>query len=164
MLYHLCLTLYRTTFGVVTIRFRLRALIDKAGMSQSELSRRSGVSFATINRMCTNATATVALETLDRLATALGVEPGELFERPRKAGGEPRMDGTRDPQPPPGQQPETPSSPGFKSRVWDRILTEAGKSLRADRLVREAYRRQRLENPDKPGSADDRRRQPSPAQ
>jgi DNA-binding Xre family transcriptional regulator len=65
----------------VTTRFRLRELADKAGVSQSELSRRSGVSFATINRMCTNATATVALETLDRLCAALDVEPGELLER-----------------------------------------------------------------------------------
>ena len=148
----MCHTVYRTMFGVVTIQFRLRALIDKAGVSQSELSRRSGVSFATINRMCTNATATVALETLDRLASALGVEPGELFERARTARRGPRMGGTPDPQPPPTQPSETPSPPSFKSKVWDRILTEAGKSLQADRLVREAYRRQRLKNPDKPGS------------
>jgi putative transcriptional regulator len=65
----------------MTTRFRLRELIDKAGVSQSELSRRSGVSFATINRMCTNATATVALETLDRLCAALDVKPGELLQR-----------------------------------------------------------------------------------
>jgi len=62
------------------------------------------------------------------------------------------MGGTPDPQPPPTQPSETPSPPSFKSKVWDRILTEAGKSLQADRLVREAYRRQRLKNPDKPGS------------
>ena len=58
-------------------------LADELGdqMSQSELARRSGVSFATINRMCTNATATVALETLGRISTVLGCEPGDLVER-----------------------------------------------------------------------------------
>lgn len=61
--------------------FRLREILEKCGMSQSELSRISGVSFATINRMCTNATAQVSLDTLDRLAHALGVEPGALIVR-----------------------------------------------------------------------------------
>ena len=61
-------------------RFRL---LDELGdrMSQSELSRRSGVSFATINRLCTNATARVDLATLDRLSAVLGCEPGDLLER-----------------------------------------------------------------------------------
>lgn len=50
-------------------------------MGQSELARRSGVSFATINRLCTNATERVDLATLDRLAAVLSMEPGELLER-----------------------------------------------------------------------------------
>ena len=60
-------------------RFRLRELLEKLGISQSELSRRSGVSFPTINAMCANRTATVALATLDRIADALGVAPGDLL-------------------------------------------------------------------------------------
>jgi DNA-binding Xre family transcriptional regulator len=63
--------------------FRLREILEAKGISQSELSRLSGVSFATINRMCTNATESVALSTLDKLASALGVEPGELIARAR---------------------------------------------------------------------------------
>lgn len=68
-------------------RFRLRELIEESGLSQSELSRRSGVSFATINRLAQNATEQVSLKTLDRLSLALGeslgreVAPGELLER-----------------------------------------------------------------------------------
>ena len=68
-------------------RFRLRELIEEAGISQSELSRRSGVSFATINRMAQNSTEQVSLKTLDRLSATLGealgrdIEPGELLER-----------------------------------------------------------------------------------
>ena len=65
-----------------TVRFRLQELIDAKGTSQSALSRDSGVSFATISRMCRNVTAQVSLETLGRLARALGedIEPGDLIE------------------------------------------------------------------------------------
>jgi DNA-binding Xre family transcriptional regulator len=65
----------------VGTRFRLRELLEDAKMSQSELARRSGVSFVTINRMCANATEGVSLKTLDAIAAALKVEPGELLER-----------------------------------------------------------------------------------
>jgi DNA-binding Xre family transcriptional regulator len=64
-------------------RFRLAEILDRLGMSQSELSRRSGVSFPVINKMCGNKAASVALSTLDRIATALKVEPGELIVRER---------------------------------------------------------------------------------
>ena len=72
----------------MTVTFRLQAVLDAAGISQSELSRRSGVSFATINRMCTNATGRISLDVLDRLCATLGVDPGELLEReqPREKG------------------------------------------------------------------------------
>lgn len=53
-------------------------------MTQSELARRSGVSFQTINRMCRNKTEGAVLSTLDKLATVLGVEPGELIVREKK--------------------------------------------------------------------------------
>lgn len=62
-------------------RFRLQELIDARGTNQSELSRDSGVSFATISRMCRNVTAQVSLETLDRLARTLRCEPGDLIEQ-----------------------------------------------------------------------------------
>lgn len=63
-------------------RFRLQELIDERGTSQSALARDSGVSFATISRMCRNVSAQVSLDTLARLARALGndVVPGDLIE------------------------------------------------------------------------------------
>lgn len=78
----------------MTVRFRLREALeqwgDGEGMSQSELSRRSGVSFTTINRMSANLTAQVSLKTLDAIAAVLGIKPGELIEgekgRGRKRG------------------------------------------------------------------------------
>ena len=71
--------------SVSPARFRLQQLIDELGTTQSELSRESGVSFATISRMCRNVTGQVSLDTLDRLARALStarrrVKPGDLIE------------------------------------------------------------------------------------
>ena len=82
--YSLSRMLYNATLLAMPTRFRLRELLEKLGISQSELARRSGVSFPTINAMCTNRTATVALATLDRIADALGVEPGDLIARDPK--------------------------------------------------------------------------------
>lgn len=65
--------------------FRLREILEARGLSQSELSRISGVSFATINRICTGATEMASLSTLDRLAAALEIEPGDLIERKRNS-------------------------------------------------------------------------------
>jgi DNA-binding Xre family transcriptional regulator len=64
----------------LAISFRLREVLEKRAMSQSELARKSGVSFATINRLCTNSTAQVSLGTLDRLCTTLGVPPADLLD------------------------------------------------------------------------------------
>ena len=60
-------------------RFRLQELLDERGLTQSELSRRSGVSLTTINRMCKNITGQVSLRTLDSLASVLQVEPGTII-------------------------------------------------------------------------------------
>lgn len=70
-------------FGVadVAVRFRLKAVLDDAEMSQSELARRSGLSLVTVNNIATNRTKQVSLATLDALCAALGVDPGALLER-----------------------------------------------------------------------------------
>ena len=76
------------TIGEMSARFRVRELLEKADLTQSELARRAEVSFATVNRLCTNATNQVSLETLDKIAAVLGVEPGDLLERvPKKPRG-----------------------------------------------------------------------------
>lgn len=77
--------------GVTTVpvRFRLAELLAERDepMSQSELSRRSGVSMTTINAITLNKTKQVSLATLDSLCSALKVEPGELLERTGKRKG-----------------------------------------------------------------------------
>jgi DNA-binding Xre family transcriptional regulator len=70
----------------MTTRFRLAELLAAAEMSQRELARKSGVTLVTINRMCGNHTEGATLRTLDKLARALGVEPGELVEQTRAKG------------------------------------------------------------------------------
>ena len=66
-------------------RFRLDdALGDR--LTQAELARQAGVAAATVNRMCTNFTAQVSLETLDRISTVLGCEPGDLIARVKGRG------------------------------------------------------------------------------
>lgn len=77
----------------MTVRFRLREVLDEAGIGQSELSRTSGVSFATINRMCTNATRQVSLDVLEDLCAALKVDPADIIVRDRSA--KARGDGRR---------------------------------------------------------------------
>jgi DNA-binding Xre family transcriptional regulator len=64
----------------MAIQFRLREVIEKRQTTQSALSRDSGVSFATINRMCMNNTRQVSLEVIDALCNTLKVKPGELFD------------------------------------------------------------------------------------
>jgi transcriptional regulator with XRE-family HTH domain len=68
----------------MTARFRLRELLEARGVSQSQLARDAGVSFATVNRLCTNATEQVSLATLDKIAGVLGVAPGDLIEHVKK--------------------------------------------------------------------------------
>jgi DNA-binding Xre family transcriptional regulator len=77
------------TAALVTSQFRLQAILDSSDppVSQSELSRHSGVSLTTINRMVNNLTAQVSLRTLDSLSASLSellgrtVAPGDLIER-----------------------------------------------------------------------------------
>jgi transcriptional regulator with XRE-family HTH domain len=82
-----------TEIAMSPARFRVRELVEESGLGQSELARRAGISFATVNRLCQNATGQVSLETLDKLAIALGeslgrsIEPGELIEREGKRRG-----------------------------------------------------------------------------
>lgn len=70
--------------GTMAARFRLKDLLEEKGMSQSELARRSGVSFQTVNALVGNRTTRVDLSTLDAISRVLGCEPGELLEREPK--------------------------------------------------------------------------------
>lgn len=55
-------------------------------MTQAELAHQADVAFATVNRLCTNYTKQVSLETLDRISKVLGCKPGDLLERKPERG------------------------------------------------------------------------------
>lgn len=63
------------------VQFRLQELLDAHSppMTQTELARRSGISFVTVNNIANNRTAQVSLKTLGSLASVLGVKPGDLL-------------------------------------------------------------------------------------
>lgn len=61
-------------------RFRLAEELGDQ-MTQAELARQADVAFATVNRLCTNYTKQVSLETLDRISKVLGCQPGILLEQ-----------------------------------------------------------------------------------
>ena len=67
-------------------RFCVGELLRARGMSQSDLARASGVSLFTVNAIANNRTVQVKLDTLEKLARVLGVEPGDLIERDKKRG------------------------------------------------------------------------------
>jgi putative transcriptional regulator len=68
----------------MTARFKLREVLEAAGMSQSELARRSGVSLVTVNKIAQNRSNQVSLKTLDALSKVLRCEPGDLLEREKR--------------------------------------------------------------------------------
>jgi putative transcriptional regulator len=68
------------------VEFRLGELLAKRpGMSQLALARAAGLTAQTVNAIANNRTRRVDLDTLDKLAKALGCEPGELIGRRRGA-------------------------------------------------------------------------------
>jgi len=56
----------------MTLRFRLREVLEEHDVSQSDFAKLADLSFATVNRLCTNATAQISLATLDKIIAALG--------------------------------------------------------------------------------------------
>lgn len=59
--------------------FRIRELLESRQMSQSALSRTSGVSLPRINELCSGRAKGISLDVASKLAAALGVSPGELI-------------------------------------------------------------------------------------
>lgn len=63
------------------MKYRIREIRESQGMPQYLLSRKSGVSRATIWKLEKKEDQITTTETLNKIADALGVEPGELFLR-----------------------------------------------------------------------------------
>lgn len=66
------------------ITVRLRELRDARGWSQRELARRANITHATVNRIENGKVKSLDLEVLEKLAAALGCDPGYLIVKSGK--------------------------------------------------------------------------------
>ena len=66
------------------LAIRIKELREVKGWSQAELARQSGVRQPTISRLEARQSDSVSLSNLERLAKALGCEPGYLIVKRRK--------------------------------------------------------------------------------
>ena len=64
----------------MTIRVRLRDLLEKRGMAQTELQARSRLGYSTINALYHGKTERVEFATLDVLCDVLGCGVGDILE------------------------------------------------------------------------------------
>ena len=61
------------------VRLIIKEIAEKQGLNQSRLQIKAGVTPALLNRYWRNATESVTLEALSKIARALGVKPGDLI-------------------------------------------------------------------------------------
>ena len=64
----------------MAIRVRLRELLERRGMAQTELQARSRLGYSTINALYHGKTERVEFATLDAICEAVGCEVGEIIE------------------------------------------------------------------------------------
>lgn len=65
----------------MSVRLRLRELLDKRGMTQTELQTQSGLAYSTVNDLFNNKSRRIELETIDVLCDVLQCSIADLFER-----------------------------------------------------------------------------------
>lgn len=64
----------------MAIRARLREMLEKRGMAQTELQLRSGLGYSTINALYHEKTERIEFATLEKLCHVLGCRVGDLLE------------------------------------------------------------------------------------
>jgi putative transcriptional regulator len=64
----------------MAIRVRLRDLLEKRSMAQTELQARSGLGYSTINALYHGKTERVEFSTLEALCDVLGCGVGDILE------------------------------------------------------------------------------------
>lgn len=66
------------------VTLRVRELREEAGLTQAELSAKTGLPIPAISRIENGHTEKIALHTIDRLCRVFDVDPGALFVRTRR--------------------------------------------------------------------------------
>ncbi len=69
---------------VTPIEIQIKELRDLKGWSQAELARRSGVGQSTVSRIEAGETSGISLGIVEKLASALGCDPGYLIVKKGK--------------------------------------------------------------------------------
>lgn len=64
----------------MAIRVRLRDLLERRGIAQTELQARTALGYSTINALYHGKTERIEFATLDRLCEILGCGVGEILE------------------------------------------------------------------------------------
>lgn len=62
------------------LKLRVKELAEAQKLNRSQLQIKSGVTLPLLNRYWNNTTTEVRLDALEKIAKALGVKAGELFE------------------------------------------------------------------------------------
>jgi DNA-binding Xre family transcriptional regulator len=75
-IYHL----WKTCEKCMAVRLKVKEVATRKGISQRQLSIRSGIEIKNIQRIMRNPYSNVTTETLDKLAKVLGVDASELIE------------------------------------------------------------------------------------
>jgi putative transcriptional regulator len=72
----------------MAVQFRLRELLERRGLTQTELQLRTGLAYSTVNDLFNNKPRRVELDTLDVLCDVLDCDVGDLLEyiRDKKRG------------------------------------------------------------------------------
>ena len=70
--------------NVTPLALRIKEIRDVKGWSQAELARRSGVPQPTISRLEAGQSDSVSLTNLEKLAKALGCDPGYMIVKKGK--------------------------------------------------------------------------------
>ncbi len=63
------------------VRMRIGELAKQQGLTIKALAARAGVAYNTAHTLCTGRATRIDLDTLDRICTALQVEPCDIFVR-----------------------------------------------------------------------------------
>ena len=67
----------------MAVAWRVDELVERRGWNARRLAEKAGVDIKTARNIITGRATRVDLETIGRLADALGVEPGQLWRRTR---------------------------------------------------------------------------------
>jgi DNA-binding Xre family transcriptional regulator len=62
------------------IRLRVKELAEKQGLNMAQLARKADIDQRTLRRIYHDPTQEISTLTLDKIATALNVSPGDLLE------------------------------------------------------------------------------------